>query len=225
MGYQGKLMRNFLLGLLCLSLSACCWFNPKECEDCFEEPNLWFPETVTNVEITRTSIPTWVGQVFYPAGTTVGVFQNVFVINEFFSVKRTDSATNREFIFFWNANTPPAFDRLFEGEKITFYKTVVNLKPDLANECLFTTAEEVKSVLDVKVRRGEGGTPIGQRSVEKTVLSIPAGQYATFSFEFEFLACGNYEFDIQIDPDGKLAETSINDNNFSETKTNFGFCF
>lgn len=224
MGRTSKLLRSGCLGMLCFCLSGCCWFNTKECEDCFEEPNLWFPNTVTNIDIVNTNIPTWVGQTFYQFGRSVGVSPNDVAINEFFSVKRKAPGTNQEFIFFWNVDNPPVFDRLFEGEIITLYKTVVNLKPDVFDECLFTTAEEVKSVLDVKIRNREDGL-IGKRTVEKTLFSIPAGQHATFSFEFEFLACGNYEFDIQIDPEGKLSETSIIDNNFSETKTNFGFCF
>lgn len=224
MGYQGRISQKSLLVLICICSSSCCWFNPKECEDCFEDPNLWFPETVTGIEITRTSIPTWVGQTFYQFGTTVGVLPNNVAINEFFSVTRKAPGTNQDFIYFWNANTPPIFDRLNEGEKITFYKTVVNLKPDAFDECFFTEAEQVKSILDVKIKNREDGV-LGERRVERTITNIPAGQYATFSFEFEFLACGNYEFDIQIDPEGKLSETSVIDNNFSETKTNFGFCF
>lgn len=203
-------------------LSSCCWFDTKACKECFEEANLFFPLTVSNVEITRTFQPTFVGNQFFPQGTVVGVLPNVMAFNEFFSIERVAPGTNAVVLYFWNRDTPPAFTNLQEGERITFYKTVVNQRLDNSIDCVFQTVEEVSSILDVKIR-AQDGEEVGRRTVEKTIFNIPAGQYATFSFEFEYLICGNYEFNIEIDPSGRLSETTVKDNNFSEVKTDFCF--
>ncbi len=218
-----RLMKYLGIGLLFLSLQGCCWFG--KCDDCFEDPNLWFPDAVTNVTLTTTFQPTFVGQTYFPAGTAVGVAPGVWATNEFFSVTRFVQGINQNVVFFWNKDTPPNFSNLEEGETIVYYKTVVNQRQDNSLDCIFETAQEVKSVLDVRVRTNDTGEIVGERKVEKTVFNIPSGQYATFSFNFEYLSCGNYEFNIAIDPDGKLSESSVNDNNYSETKTDFGFCF
>ena len=99
---------------------------------------------------------------------------------------------------------------------------MVNQRLDNSIDCVFQTVEEVSSILDVKIR-AQDGEEVGRRTVEKTIFNIPAGQYATFSFEFEYLICGNYEFNIEIDPSGRLSETTVKDNNFSEVKTDFCF--
>nr|WP_321411283.1 hypothetical protein [uncultured Allomuricauda sp.] len=211
-----------LFVLLSISSNSCCWFNEDACKDCFEKANLFFPSTVSNLQITRTFQPTYIGFQFYPQGTVVGVLPNVIAFNEFFSIEREMPGTNIKVIYFWNRDTPPAFTDLQEGELITFYKTVVNRRIDNSVDCIFQTAEEVKSILDVKIK-AENGEEVGRRTVEQTIFNIPAGQYATFNFEFEYLVCGNYEFNIEIDPEGRLTETSVKDNNFSEVKTNFCF--
>ena len=223
---EGKRLLNKKVSvvILYILLQSCCWFQ-DDCDTCFEDANLWFPETVTNVEITRTFQPTFIGNQFYPNGTSVGVYNNVLVYNEFFSVTKYVQGINQNVIFFWNRDTPPNFASLEEGEVVTYYKTVVNRRLDNSIECSFANVEEVKSILEVRVRTNDTGEIIGQREVEQTIFNIPSGQYGTFNYSFEFLACGNYEFDIQIDPEGQLSETSINDNNYSEVQENFGFCF
>lgn len=212
-------------GVLGAMLFGCCWFDPDECKDCFEDPNLFFPNFVTNVEITRTFQPTFLGFQYFPNGVSIGVFNNTIAFNEFFSVTRFVPELNQNVIFFWNRDTPPNFTNLNSGELVTYYKSVFNTRQDNSLECIFADVEEVTSVLDVRVRANDNGEIIGTRRVEKTIFNIPSGQYATFNFEFEFIACGNYEFDIQIDPEGQLSETSVIDNNYSETQENFGFCF
>lgn len=222
--YRSVKRLGFLLffTLFCLLISSCCWFDSDECKDCFEDANLFFPLNVSNVEITRTFQPTYVGTQFFPEGTVVGVLPNIVAFNEFFSIEREAPGTGIRILYFWNRDTPPVFTDLQEGELITFYKTVVNQRLDNSIDCVFQTAEEVKSILDVKIR-AENGEEVGRRIVEQTIFNIPAGQYATFNFEFEYLRCGDYEFDIQIDPEGRLRETSVEDNNFSEVKTDFCF--
>lgn len=207
--------------LIILVVQSCCWF--KKCDECFEDANLWFPDQVTNVEIARSYGPTYVSGVYYPSGTIVGVTNNVYTFNEFFSVKRYMPEVGQQVTFFWNRNTPPNFTSLEEGEMITYYKTVVNQRVDNSLECVFQEVEEVKSILDVKVRTVNGEIE-GTRTVEKTIFNIPSGKYGTFNFEFEFFACGNYEFDITLDPEGQLNETSIIDNNYLEVIPNFGSC-
>ncbi|MEM5565372.1 hypothetical protein WNY78_09660 [Psychroserpens sp. AS72] len=223
---ERKCLLNKKIGIVIFFtlLQSCCWFN-DDCDECFEDANLWFPETVTNIEITRTLQPTFIGNQFYPNGTSVGVFNNVFVYNEFFSVTKYVQGINQNVIFFWNRDTPPNFSNLEDGEIVTYYKTVVNRRFDNSLECAFANVEEVKSILEVRVRTNDTGEIIGQREVEQTIFNIPSGQYGTFHYSFEFLACGNYEFDIQIDPEGQLSETSVNDNNYSEVQEDFGFCF
>ena len=73
--------------------------------------------------------------------------------------------------------------------------------------------------------RSENGDIVGERIVEETIFEIPSGGSAFFNFEFVFFQCGIYEFNIEIDPDGQLTETSIIDNNFSDVHPNFGNCF
>ncbi len=218
------MFRSSLVVICSLLFGSCCWIDPDSCEDCFEDANLWFPDFVYNVKITQTFIPTYVGGSFYPQGTVVFVNQQG-AFNEFFSVKKYAPAIGREAIFFWNRDVPPNFFSLEDGERITYYKTVVNTRQDNSIECVFAEVEEVKSILDVRVRSNENGEIIGTRKVEKTIFNIPSGKYGTFDFTFDFIACGNYEFDIQIDPEGQLSETSVIDNNYSEAQEDFGFCF
>lgn len=207
---------------LCLLLQACCWF--KECDECFEDANLWFPDQVTSIEIERTYVPTTINGQYHQFGTSIGVYNGVYAFNEFFAVTRFDSQINQNVKHFWNRDTPPSFANLEEGEIITFYKAVFNQNLENSIECSFQEVQEVSSILEVKVRT-DAGDIVGTRTVEQTIFSIPSGKYGVFKFEFEFLSCGNYEFDIEIDPSGQLSETSINDNNYSEEQTNFGFCF
>ena len=215
-------VKILLVSVLLLSLQGCCWF--QDCEECYKDPNLFFPYTVTNIEIARTTNPTFVGQQFSQVGANVVVFEGTFATNEFFSITRFIPEINANTTFFWNRDIPPAFNNLEEGEIITYYKMVQNLNQESSLECIFSKAREVTSVLDVRVRT-KGGEIVGERTVTQTVLEIPSGQYGIFKFEFDFLSCGNYEFDIIIDPDGNLTETNVDDNNYTENREDFGFCF
>jgi len=220
-----KAIKVLLFLSIVILFQSCCWFD-SDCNECFDDPNLFFPELITNIpEITRTTRPTFIGQQFYPQGVIVGVPNGVYVFNEFFSVTRFIPEIGQNTTFFWNRDTPPNFTNLIEGETITYYKLVANLRPDNNLECLFTEAREITSVLDVRVRANDTGEIVGERRVVQTIFEIPAGQFGIFNFEFVFIACGNYEFNIEIDPDGNLTETTTTDNNYSETQENFGFCF
>lgn len=219
-----KKFRVFFVFIYFFAISSCCWFNPDSCENCFEDANLWFPPVVYNVEITRTNTPTFINGQYYPFGTVIGVGSGG-AFNEFFSVVKYQPLVGQNVTYFWNRDTLPGFTNLENGEEITFYKTVVNTRQDNSIDCIFEEVEEVTSILDVRVRTNDTGEIIGTRQVEKTIFNIPSGKYGTFNFTFDFIACGNYELDIRIDPEGQLNETSVNDNNYSETQQNFGFCF
>ncbi|WP_435577452.1 hypothetical protein [Gilvibacter sp.] len=216
-----KTLGLLLLGVLTVS---CCWFDPDECEECFEKANLFFPGTITNTLVATTAEPTFVGFEYFPTGTQVGVANGIFAFNEFFSVRRFVPEIGTEAIFFWNRDTPTPLGQILEGETVTYYKLVANLRADNSLECAFAEAREVKSVLDVRVR-AEDGQIVGERTVERTVFEIPSGGTAIFNFQFVFFQCGTYEFDIVIDPEGQLSETSVVDNGFSEVHPNFGVCF
>lgn len=227
MGYKYRINVNIkicIIAIFMITINSCCLIDPNSCEECFEDANLWFPIYVYNVEIARSLTPTYVNGVYYPNGTVISA-GNMATYNEFFSVVKYEPFLGQNVTFFWNRNTPPGFTNLLDGEHITFYKTVVNTRQDNSIDCLFQEVEEVKSILEVRVRTNDTGEIIGTRQVERTIFNIPSGQYGTFDFTFEFISCGNYEFDIQIDPEGQLNETSITDNNYSETQQDFGFCF
>lgn len=200
MGNQRLLDIKSSVVVLCILLQSCCWF--QECDDCFEDANLWFPEFVTNVEITGTFQPTFIGNQYYPNDVSVIVFNDVLVFNEFFSVTKYVQGIKQNVIFFWNRDTPTNFANLEDGEMVTYYKTVVNQRLDNSLEYAFANVEEVKSILEVRVRINDTGEIIGEQQVEQTIFNIASGKYGYFNYRFEFLSCGNYEFNVQIDPNG-----------------------
>ena len=205
---------------LVVLLQGCCWF--KDCEECFEDPNLFFPDFVTDVRVDQTTNPTFFGPIYYPTGTILGVPPGSTTFNEFFSVTRFVEGIG-SVTYFWNRDLQTPIGTIMEGETVTYYKMVANTRTDNSLDCLLTEPRQITTVLDVKVR-AENGEIIGTREVEKTILEIPSGKTGIFNFDFVFFACGQYEFDIEIDPNGQLAETTVFDNNYSEVHPNFGSC-
>jgi hypothetical protein len=209
------------LGLIGLILLSGC-----PTKECFENPNLWIPPTVQNITIEEFSNgPTFIGQEYFQFGTSVN---SGFSPNEFFSVTRFDPVVGIEVTFYWNSITRPPFalganapfGLLEVGEVVNVYLTVVNTKVGDLN-CIFASAEEIHSILDVKVRV-EDGKIVGEQLIEQTRFDIPAGQHAVFSFPIVYEGLATYSLNLSIDTSGALVETKTTDNNYTLESNNLG---
>ncbi len=200
-----------LIGLCLVSIIL---FSGSCCDkDCFEDPNLVAPPYVTGLFKLYTPDPIYIGQVFYPYGQEIRVYN---AINRFFSVQRPDVNGNI-ITYYWNDQTPPPFSHLDEDEEVTMYVVIFNNK--VGNfDCIFEEAQIIESELRVRYRV-ENQQVVGVQKVIETQYKVPAGNYAIFEFPFLYRGDGNYDLNITFSSEG-LSEIDTTDNNYSVSLSN-----
>lgn len=192
-------------------------------EDCYENAKITVPARVTNLIFDKSYLPTFVGSYYYPYGTDVFVTYPQTAQNKLHKITR-QSIGGGLVNYYWNDELPPAFGNVLIGEKITTFFVVFNYEPDQIKsiKCQFSSVKEIKSILEVKVRTDSTGTITGQRTIEQTLYDIPAGQYKVYQFPITYNICGEYDFNLNIDPNGDLTNTNIVDKNYTQKSR---FCF
>ena len=215
-------MNKYILAVATIVLFANCPGN----EDCFEDPNLMIPPAVYGITLKQPSFgPTYIGQAFYPWGVQdVVIFQS---INKFYSITRFDPVVGMV-SFYWSDSTYPAFmpgaafpfSELQVGETVTIYIAVLNAKPG-DPDCVYETAKEIRSTLEVK-SRVENNQVVGTQKVEQTEHQVPAGQYAILKFPIKYKGIGDYSLNLKFDSNGSLVETDTTDNNYTIDVGNLG---
>jgi hypothetical protein len=199
-------MRSLLsLIFIAIALVAC---N----DDCYDDPQLMIPPTVSNVTLKDFNQGvTYLGTNLFPFGVNIIVSGR----NAFYSIVRKDPFSGAPLSFFWSDDIAPGigpgaiypFSELQNGEVVTCYVAVFNFKLNYNPSCLFKRAKKIQTSADIIVRT-QKGIIVEAKQVEQTEYQVPAQQYAVFSFPLEYKGADhNYSLNLKFDLDGKLVKS------------------